>query len=153
MRLQWTIPLTLVAALFVAAACGGDDLEPVPSSQPRLLSVSVSETTLVLNSKGTVELPFRVEEPDYVFKYSPDAPDCQIRLTAKDGKAVTEFRISRIAPGAEKGSYTAFLTDLGVEDDYSREPISRSGAKAPATVSSSRPVCLRSMWIRRAAAP
>ena len=121
MRLNWTIPLTLVAALSVAAACGEDELEPVPPSQPRLLSVSVPETTLVLNTKGTVELPFQVEEPDYVFKYSTDAPDCQIRLTAKDGKAVTEFRISRISPGAEKGSYTAFLTDLGVEDDYSRE--------------------------------
>ena len=119
MHRSFLIPWTLVAALFVTAACREDEPEPTP--EPRLVSVSVSETTLVLKAGETVELPFQVEEPDYVFNYSADAPECQVRLTAKDGQALTEFRIARIVPGTEAGAYTAVLEDLGAGEDYSRE--------------------------------
>ena len=120
MRPRILISLTFVAALFVAAACRGDELEP-ESGKPRLLSVSVSETMLVLPAAGSVEVTFRVEEPGYAFNYSVNAPDCQVRLVGKDGKVPSEFQITRINPGPESGTYTALLTDLGVEEDYTKE--------------------------------
>ena len=113
------VPLTLVAVLFVAAACHKDEEEP--EKKPRLVSVSVSESTLVLPAAGSVEVTFRVEEPGYAFNYSVNAPDCQVRLVGKDGKAPSEFQITRINPGPESGMYTALLTDLGVEEDYTKE--------------------------------
>lgn len=101
------------------AACHRE--EPVPETKDRLLSVSVPDSTLVLQAGESVGLPFRVEDPGYVFDYAVDSPQCQVRLVGKDGKAPTEFRISRIVPGTEKGAYVATLTDLAVEEDYSRE--------------------------------
>ena len=119
MRLRFPVPLTLVAALLVAAACHRDEPEPVKT--PMLVAVSVSETTFVIPSQGSVDVSFRVADPDYVFNYHVDEAACQVRLSAKDGKAPAEFRISRIVPGTEKGEYTATLVETGVEEDYSRE--------------------------------
>ena len=109
-----------MAALFTAVACH-EEQQPEPAQKPRLQSVSVSETSLVLPAEGSVEIPFRVEDPDYVFIYSVDDPSCQVQLKGKDGKTPAEFRISRIIPGAEPGLYTAVLTDLGVSTDYVKE--------------------------------
>ena len=119
MRLKLFVRLSLVAALFGVVACHEEQVGPEP--EPRLLSVSVSATTLVLSEDGSVEVPFRVEEPDYAFNYSADDPKCQVLLKGKDGQTPAEFRISRITPGTERGSYTAVLTDLGVSTDYIRE--------------------------------
>lgn len=119
MRLRFPVPLTLVAALLVAAACHREDPEPVKT--PLLVAVSVSETTFVIPSGGSVEVSFRVADPDYVFNYFVDEADCQVRLAAKDGKTPSEFRLSRIVAGTEKGEYTATLTETGEEEDYSRE--------------------------------
>ena len=52
------VSMALTAALFVAAACRRED--PEPEKKDRLLSVTVSETTLVLQSGGSVEISFRV---------------------------------------------------------------------------------------------
>jgi len=111
--------MTLLAALFVAAACHPDN--PEPEKTNRLVSVSVPETTLVLSKGASVEVPFRVEEPGYVFNYAVESPQCQVRLMGKDGKAPSEFKISRIVPGPEAGVYTAVLTDSGLEEDYIQE--------------------------------
>ena len=111
--------MTLLAALFVAAACHPDN--PEPEKTNRLVSVSVSETTLVLSKGASVEVPFRVEEPGYAFNYAVESPQCQVRLMGKDGKVPSEFKISRIVPGAEAGVYTAVLTDSGLEEDYIQE--------------------------------
>ena len=108
-----------VAALFGAVACHEDRIEPEP--EPRLNSVTISTAKLVLPAEGSVEIPFRVEDPGYVFNYSADDPKCQVQLKGKDGKTPAEFRISRIIPGAEPGLYTAVLTDLGVSTDYVKE--------------------------------
>ena len=112
--------ITFMAALFTAVACH-EEQQPEPAQKPRLQSVSVSETSLVLPAEGSVEIPFRVEEPGYVFNYAVDDPNCQVQLKGKDGKTPAEFRISRIAPGTEPGLYTAVLTDLGVSTDYDKE--------------------------------
>ena len=109
-----------MAALFAAVACH-EEQQPEPAQKPRLQSVSVSETSLVLPAEGSVEIPFRVEEPGYVFNYAVDDPHCQVQLKGKDGKTPAEFRISKITPGAEPGLYTAVLTDLGVSTDYVKE--------------------------------
>ena len=119
MRLKFPVPLTLVAALLVAAACHREDPEPVKT--PLLVAVSVSETTFVIPPGGSVEVSFRVADPDYVFNFFVDEADCQVRLAAKDGKAPSEFRLSRIVAGTEKGLYTATLSETGEEEDYSRE--------------------------------
>ena len=119
MRTRVLVPSVLLAALLVAAACHPDEIEP--GKEPRLVSVSVSETTVVIPSAGSVDFTFRVEEPDYVFNYYLGEADCQIRLASKDGKALTEFRLSRIVRGTERGEYTATLTDSGKEADYIRE--------------------------------
>ena len=116
MRSGFLIALAFVAALFVAAACRRD--EPESQKTPRLVSVAVSETALELTVKGSAELHFRVAEADYAFNYSVDSPECLVRLSGKDGKVPSEFRISRIVPGTEKGLYTATLTDLGLDEDY-----------------------------------
>ena len=58
MRLRIPVSLTLVAALFVAAACRGDKIEP--EKEPRLVSVSVTESTVVMPDEGRVEVTFRV---------------------------------------------------------------------------------------------
>ena len=121
MRPRCLIPLTLVAALFVAAACRGDKIEPEPEKKDRLVSVSVSETTVVMPEEGSVEISFKVEDPGYVFNYAAGTPGCQVRLSGKDGKAPSEFEISRITPGTEAGAYTAVLKETGVETDYIRE--------------------------------
>ncbi len=119
LRTWLKVSMALTAALFVAAACRRED--PEPEKKDRLLSVSVSETTLVLQSGGSVEISFRVEEPGYAFNYSAESPQCQVRLMGKDGKVPPEFKITRIAPGAEAGVYTATLTDSGEAEDYIRE--------------------------------
>ena len=119
MLLKNLAPLSFVAVLLVAAACHHE--EPAPEKTPRLVSVTVSETTFELPAEGSAELHFRVEEPDYAFKYSVDAPDCQVRLTGKDGKTPSGFRITRIVPGTEAGAYTAVLTDSGLGEEYSCE--------------------------------
>ena len=119
MRLKNLVSLSFVAALLVAAACHSE--EPEPEKTPRLVSVTVSETTFELPAEGSAELHFRVEEPEYAFNYSVDASDCQIRLTGKDGKTPSEFRITRIVPGTEAGAYTAVLTDSGLGEEYSCE--------------------------------
>ena len=119
MRPKIILPLALVAALFVAAACHRDD--PEPTKTPLLVAVSMSETTVVIPSQGSVEVSFSVADPDYVFNFFVDEADCQVRLVAKDGKAPSEFRLSRIVAERGKGIYMATLTDLGVEEDYSRE--------------------------------
>ena len=108
-----------MAVLFTAAACHEE--QPAPEPEPRLKSVSVTETSLVLPAEGSVEIAFRVEDPDYVFNYAVDDSRCQVQLMGKDGKVPAEFRISRITPGAEAGLYTAVLTDLGVSTDYEKE--------------------------------
>ena len=118
MRPGLRVPSVLLAVLLVAA-CHPDEIES--GKEPRLVSVSVSESTVVIPSLGSVDVTFRVEEPDYVFNYYLEEADCQVRLTAKDGKALSEFRLSRIVRGTEKGEYTATLTDSGVEVDYIRE--------------------------------
>ena len=119
MHLRFFAHLSLVAALFGAVACHEDRIEPEP--EPRLNSVTISTAKLVLPAEGSVEIPFRVEDPGYVFNYSADDPKCQVQLKGKDGKTPAEFRISRITPGAEPGLYTAVLTDLGVSTDYVKE--------------------------------
>ena len=119
MRERILIPLSLVAAILLAAACRRD--EPEPEKKPRLVSVTVSETLLELSPEGSAELHFRVEEPDYSFNYTVGAPACQVRLSGKDGKTPSEFRITRIVPGEEAGSYTAVLTDSGQSGVYIRE--------------------------------
>ena len=119
MRPRIPVVLTLMAALLVAAACHSDEVEL--KMEPRLLSVSVSESTLVMPAEGSVEFSFQVEEPDYVFNYTAGASDCQVRLVGKDGKTPPEFAITRIVPGTESGTYTAVLTVTGVEEDFSRE--------------------------------
>ena len=119
MHLRFFAHLSLVAALFGAVACHEDRIEPEP--EPRLNSVTISTAKLTLPAEGSVEIPFRVEDPGYVFNYSADDPKCQVQLKGKDGKAPAEFRISRITPGAEPGLYTAVLTDLGVSTDYVKE--------------------------------
>ena len=68
-----------------------------------------------------MEFHFRVEEPGYSFRYSVDAPDCQVILAGKDGSTPEEFRMSSIVPGSEAGTYTAVLTDAGLDVDYSYE--------------------------------
>ena len=108
-----------MAVLFTAAACHEE--QPAPEPEPRLKSVSVTETSRVLPAEGSVEIAFRVEDPDYVFNYAVDDSRCQVQLMGKDGKVPAEFRISRITPGAEAGLYTAVLTDLGVSTDYEKE--------------------------------
>ena len=119
MHLRFFAHLSLVAVLFAAVACHEDRIEPEP--EPRLNSVTISTAKLVLPAEGSVEIPFRVEDPGYAFNYSADDPKCQVQLKGKDGKAPAEFRISRITPGAEPGLYTAVLTDLGVSTDYVKE--------------------------------
>ena len=119
MHLRFFAHLSLVAALFGAVACHEDRIEPEP--EPRLNSVTISTAKLVLPAEGSVEIPFRVEDPGYAFNYSADDPKCQVQLKGKDGKTPAEFRISRITPGAEPGLYTAVLTDLGVSTDYVKE--------------------------------
>ena len=119
MHLRFFAHLSLVAALFGAVACHEDRIEPEP--EPRLKSVTISTAKLTMPEEGSVEIPFRVEDPGYVFNYSADDPKCQVQLMGKDGKTPTEFRISRITPGAEPGLYTAVLTDLGVSTDYVKE--------------------------------
>ena len=120
MRSWLKVSMALTAALFVAAACHREDPEP-EKKEDRLLSVSVPETTLVLQAGESVEISFRVEEPGYVFNYAVESPQCQVRLMGKDGKVPPEFKITRIVPGTETGVYTATLTDLGEEEDYIRE--------------------------------
>ena len=119
MHLRFFAHISLVAALFGAVACHEDRIEPDP--EPRLNAVTVSTEPLVLPAEGSVEVTFRVDEPGYVFNYAADDPKCQVQLKGKDGKTPTEFRISRITAGTTPGSYTAVLTDLGVNTDYVRE--------------------------------
>ena len=119
MRSKNLIPLALVAALHVAAACSQE--EPEPERVPRLVSVSVSEADLVLPVGGSMELHFQVEEPDYAFNGSVDSPACQVRLVGKDGKTPEEFQMTRIVPEEKAGAYTAILTDAGQDIDYRQE--------------------------------
>jgi hypothetical protein len=128
--------LSAAAALVVAAACHQEEPVPEPVREPRLFSVSVSEADLVMPVGGSLELHFRVDEPDYAFNGDVDATDCQIRLAGKDGAAPAEFRMTRVVPGEEAGSYTAVLTDAGLDVDYRQEVRLLVEAKSSGTGSS-----------------
>ena len=97
------------------ASCGEDRIEEQVS---RLRMVSVDETVLVLPEKGSVELAFRVRDPDYPLNYQVGSTLCQVRLQLRDGSSPVHFRLSDIVKGETPGQYKAILTDTGLYADY-----------------------------------
>ena len=96
----------LLLSLFLAG-CGGDVVE-VP--EPRLRSISVDETELVLPAEGTAELHFSVRDPEAVFE--------ALELVRSDGEPPVEYSLLRVLSGDGPGRYTAVIRDHGTEPLY-----------------------------------
>ena len=112
MKRGWSLALLLLAAFF---SCQKREVIPdVPEMpEPRMRSIHFSLQTVVLPDKGSVEQPFSVKDPDYVFQ--------EIRLTAADGTTPKAFSLKEVVAGREQGSYTAVLVDNGLAEPYEQE--------------------------------
>ena len=102
----------------LAAACGHDNIEEVitPTS-PRLRSVSLEATTVILPSEGADEMPFRVRDEGYEFNYDVNSPGCQVRLRTPEGAEPTLFRLLNVKKEGD-GLYKAVIADNGIDPDY-----------------------------------
>ena len=86
--------------------------EPAPvEPDPVLRSVSVSLTEVVVPAKGTVQIPFVVDEPAYV-------PDI-VRLIQPGGKTPEAVSVVRVVADTEEGHYLATISDKGTEEVFS----------------------------------
>ncbi|MBR1539168.1 MAG: CotH kinase family protein, partial [Bacteroidales bacterium] len=112
MNLSRRFPATaaFVIALLLSASCG----QPVAVGD--LLSVQVQESVLVFPEKGSVRLPFVVDEPGYVFDLQED-----VVLYPATGNSphTSQCVLSRVERDTVAGRYVAVLTDSGVSRDYS----------------------------------
>lgn len=94
--------------LLLAVAC-----EEKPSAA--LLSVTVDEKSIVLPSKGSVRLPFAVEEADYGFDLSKDV---FLYPATGSNPHTTECRLSSVERDTLAGHYIAVIQDAGLRRDY-----------------------------------
>ena len=93
--------------LLLLTGCGGDVVE-VP--EPRLKSISVDETEVVLPAEGTAELHFSVRDPGAVFE--------ALELVRSDGTLPEDYSLLRILPEEEPGCFAAVIRDHGTESLY-----------------------------------
>ena len=105
----------LLAAL---ASCGKED-GPV-EDEAVFRSITPIESELTVPRGGSVTLGFLVSDPGFVFDYDVDSPGFQLVLRTETDEP-EYYAITEVRKGAEEGSYTATITDLGIEPDYNDE--------------------------------
>lgn len=110
-----TAALILMAAFF--AGCKGD---VTVVEEAIFRSINPTENALVIKPGSSVILNFTIADPDYKFDYNVNSPAFQVVLRS-GGKTPEYYAITSIVKGAEKGSYAATITDLGIETDYNED--------------------------------
>jgi len=93
-------------------------VEPEPVvEQASLLSVKVQEERVLLPERGTVWITFTVTEPAFQFNLTSD-----VVLFNASSQAPDAFSLSDVRKVGTSGTYTAVLTDKGLQDnEYSVE--------------------------------
>ena len=103
---------TVLGTAFLLLACSGKEEEPTVTI-PVVRSVSVTETSLVLPSGGSVVLPFSVEDKDAVIG--------EVKLLLPGGQEPVDFHVKEVTAGPEPGAYQAVVEDAGLGDEYDLE--------------------------------
>ncbi len=105
----------------VACDDGGDSVDMVTPSVLR--SIECDQSSYVLDSRTTAEIPFRVDEPKALFNYATSSPGCQVQLRLQDNilNRPEEFALLKVrADETEEGLYYAMISDAGTGREYSR---------------------------------
>ena len=110
-----------LTCLTLAWACGHDNIETDITPIPRLRSVSIEASTIVLPPEGSDEIPFRVRDAGFEFNADVSSPGCQVRLRSRDGNAPTLFRLLSVVKVDDDGLYKAIVADNGIDPDYVEE--------------------------------
>lgn len=95
-----------LAALLAAFSC--TEREEIQS--PVLRAVTPLEQTLEIPQGKTVNLPFKVEDPDYEVG--------RVQLLLPGGKTPQEYYLKEVLTGEDKGSYVAVIADAGLGIQY-----------------------------------
>ena len=103
---------TVLGAAILLLACSEKEEEQVVTI-PMVHSVSVTETSLVIPSGGSVVLPFSVEDKKATLG--------EVKLLLSGGQEPISFRVKEVTPGPETGSYQAVIEDAGLGDEYDLE--------------------------------
>ena len=108
--------LSAAVSLLLVAACGREEI--IEKTTPRLWSISVPETTLVLSPEDTATVRFTVRDHDFVFDYNLQSPGCQVEIKCQDGASPSQFILSSVNKGEKPGEYVATLEDNGTVGIY-----------------------------------
>ncbi|MBO4467124.1 MAG: CotH kinase family protein [Bacteroidales bacterium] len=108
--------LSAAVSLLLVAACGREEI--IEKTTPRLWSISVPETTLVLSPEDTATVRFTVRDHDFVFDYNLQSPGCQVEIKSQDGATPSQFILSSVKKGEKLGEYVATLEDNGTVGIY-----------------------------------
>ncbi len=115
--------LILLLGVVLMAACGdkgGETDSPLKPS--RLHSIVCESEGYAIETGGSVEVVFRVEEPKALFNYALSSDGCQVELRLADNLRMQpeEIALSSIRESdVERGMYHATLVDRAVTDVYS----------------------------------
>ena len=105
----------MVAAL---ASCNPTD-DPV-EEKAVFKDIIPVQTELTIERGGSVVLDFSVTDPGFEFDYNVNSPGFQLVLRSS-GETPEYYAITGVTKFVPPGSYSATITDLGIEHDYRDE--------------------------------
>lgn len=108
--------LEALAVVALLPACQEDD---IPTALPRLKTLSVQETSIVIPPGETAQLHFSVTDPDFEFITDPGSSLFPLRLRREDGSSPEQFVIESVSKEKVSGVYTAVIRDKGAGEGYS----------------------------------
>ena len=109
--------IAIAAVAILAVCCKG---EKTISEDAIFRTITTAETELTIQPGGSVSLNFSITDPGYVFDYNVNSPGFQVVLRT-GGTTPNLYAITSVTKRAEKGSYTATITDLGIDPEYRDE--------------------------------
>lgn len=113
----------ILLCLLAIVACSEQGSETEVTRPAKLRTVTCEVGSYMLDVNGTVEIPFRVEEPRALFNYAASTDGFQVQLRLKDNinSRPEEFSLTSVrADDKEQGLYYALISDMGTQNMYSR---------------------------------
>ena len=104
-----TFLFRLVILLAVSVSCG-KNMDPDSGKTPRLRSITLEQSSLVLPEGGSATLTFSVKDP--LFEFS------ELVLQTASGDAPQECCLQSFAPASTQGVYTAVIADANLHKSY-----------------------------------
>ncbi len=89
--------------------------QPLPPRQISLHCILCPTDHYTIESGGSIEVPFRVEDPEALFNYAVTNAGCQVELrNGENPQQVPEhLTLTRVTTAESPGSYVATITDRG----------------------------------------